>query len=113
MQVTSIFLYKKVVPNFLDGLCRMMTLILIFTESRFEHVGKIWYMRVTFAMVHQLNILESSIDIPQGSVLGPLLYIIYVNHFWSLNAILYADDKSIVINNSKTTNLAARANEHL
>ena len=44
--------------------------------------------------------LPISTDVPQGSILGPLLFLLYVNdiHLASnkFNAILYADDTTLV-----------------
>jgi hypothetical protein len=49
---------------------------------------------------------ESVTDgVPQGSILGPLLFLLYVNHLAKAisdisNSVLYADDTSLIITNS-------------
>lgn len=56
------------------------------------------------------NILDSSHGVPQGSVLGPLLYIIYVNDFNVAQSIMFADDTSILISDIKADNAVQKAN---
>ena len=51
--------------------------------------------------------------IPQGSILGPILFIIYVNDMPFItseaNCILYADNTKILISDSNIDNLYAKA----
>lgn len=51
--------------------------------------------------------------VPQGSVLGPLLYIIYVNDMPLENAIMFADDTSLIISEKSKLNIVDAANSEL
>ena len=71
----------------------------------------------------QLNDIFSTIihtitkGVPQGSILGPLLFSLYVNDFPKClnhsSAIMFADDTSVFISNSNLTTMYQRANEDL
>ena len=63
------------------------------------------------------NTCEVKCGVPQGSILGPLLYLIYVNECAKSlnhsNAILYADDTTLVISAKTYANLYKFMNEDL
>ena len=55
--------------------------------------------RKQFTETKQINILPITIGVPEGSVLGPLLFIIYINNFSQvtqlLNFVIYVDDTTL------------------
>nr|CAH7718740.1 unnamed protein product [Callosobruchus chinensis] len=54
-----------------------------------------------------------NIGVPQGSILGPLLYIIYVNDFPSDCSVMYADDTSLLISGKNLKSVVEQANSSL
>ena len=72
--------------------------------------------KVVLSGVVSSNTNKISMGVPQGSILGPLLFLIFVNDFHNSlshsNAIMYADDTSLYISD-KTKNLVKKGNEEL
>ena len=65
---------------------------------------------------HKSNMLNVRCVVPQGSILGPLLYLIYVNDIHkSCSTILlsFADDTTLYTSNSNIKQLFSDANKHI
>ena len=59
------------------------------------------------------NIYQIECGVPQGSILGPLLYLIYVNDIamsTTANILSFADDTSLYLSNSDERELYVSAN---
>lgn len=54
-----------------------------------------------------------STGVPQGTILGPLLFILYVNDMLKDNVISYADDTAIITTANSWTEVEAKMNEDL
>ena len=63
------------------------------------------------------NICEIRHGVPQGSILGPLLFNLYINDFWQCltfgNAVMFADDTNIIFKANDLYHLELMANEDL
>lgn len=62
---------------------------------------------------HKSKLLPSLTGVPQGSILGPLLYIIYVNDFCLQNSVMYADDTTILVSEENVNSLVKETNLQL
>lgn len=76
------------------------------------------YLSKRTQIVKLKNSVSTSLDVthgvPQGTVLGPLLFIIYINGLLNINVdaeiICYADDTAILVHSSSTESLNIKAN---
>lgn len=73
-------------------------------------LGRQSYVEVNKARSHITSLVRG---IPQGSVLGPLLYLIYVCDLPSENAVMFADDTSVLITARNHGEMVRKANERM
>ena len=73
--------------------------------------------QVCYNGVASSNINEINLSVPQGSILGPLLFIIYVNNFPNClkygTSLSFADDTSIFISGKTARTLFDKGNDEL
>ena len=70
-----------------------------------------------FHNIHHHDFLPITCGVPQGSILGPLLFIIYVNDFHNssklLTEVMFADDTNLFMSNKNVNKLFSDMNREL
>ena len=73
--------------------------------------------RKQYVVVDGVESTQLDVDVPQGSVLGPLLFLIYVNDIVNssnlLKFSLFADDTVVLYSHKNVTTLASTINQEL
>ena len=89
-------------------------------QSYVDYIEAYLFNRTQVTKVNHAVSMPSRITygVPQGSILGPLLFIIYINSLTEfmppdVKTFLYADDTALVVNGSDMDEVAANLNEAL
>ena len=88
--------------------------VVSYLENRHQYVVIPNTNKENFKNQISSNIIDIDVGVPQGSVLGPILFLLYVNDiesiFKNVSPVLYADDTSIIISDRNEVQLEREVN---